>query len=114
MNKATIIILSIFIQGCLIDVHGPRRPDPPPVVYDVCYADWDCPVGQYCEVDGYCRMDEVFLHCHIDRDCPFNYYCAMNDLCYEYIHNDRQCFTLSDCPTDYYCARDGYCHLSHY
>ena len=111
MNKTlikTLIILSCFaIQGCLVDV-SPRSPRPRPDI--PCHGDWHCPIGSYCEVDGYCYEEPFYTECYNDFDCPITAYCGLTGLCYEDFYHHGECYTSWDCPIHYYCAANGLCY----
>ena len=84
MNKTLTKILTTFfflaIQGCIVEV-SPHPPRPTPDIH--CYDNWNCPVGTYCEHDGYCYEHANYVECYSYHDCPIYSYCGPNGLCYE-------------------------------
>ena len=111
MNKTlikTLIVLScLAIQGCLVDIspHPPRpRPD------TLCHSDWDCPIGSYCEIDGFCYDVTWYSECRHDYDCPIGAYCGPNGLCYDDLYHLGECWSDWDCPPDSFCAANGSCY----
>ncbi len=92
-----------------------------------CQDDYECPYGQYCTPDSFCKEATCFEFgcdpgymcatdgscyavvaefddCYSDHDCPNDFYCASDGNCYS-----LGCYSDMDCPNDYYCGYDGYC-----
>ena len=106
-RKLIIILSALALQGCLIDVSSPS-PRPRPSI--ACHYDRHCPVGFYCESDGYCYEEPRYVECFDDFDCPAHSWCGLNGLCYEESYHHTECYSHDDCLVNSYCAADGHCY----
>jgi hypothetical protein len=93
---------SVLLQGCLLDIHPGGRGQAPAA----CYNNWDCPIGTYCEFDGYCYESPSQTSCWSDYDCALGFYCNIGGVCYE----DILCWSDYDCGYGFFCASNGACY----